>query len=218
MESLEVSARTVDEAVELALKELGVAREEVEVIVLKKGRSGFLGLGAEEARVKVRKLQSEEVPSPVIMAEEILRKLLSLMKVSASVTVKEPSLSETAERRTPITLNITGQDLGILIGRRGQTLASLQYLVYLVLSHQIKARVPLVVDVEGYRERRQESLHKLALNMAEQVRSTGRPFTLEPMPPGERRIIHLALKGQPGVTTQSVGEGENRRVIILSQK
>jgi len=190
----------------------------VEVIVLKKGRSGFLGLGAEEARVKVRKLQSEEVPSPVIMAEEILRKLLSLMKVSASVTVKESSLSETAERRTPITLNITGQDLGILIGRRGQTLASLQYLVYLVLSHQIKARVPLVVDVEGYRERRQESLHKLALNMAEQVRSTGRPFTLEPMPPGERRIIHLALKGQPGVTTQSVGEGENRRVIILSQK
>ncbi len=218
MESLEVSARTVDEAVELALRELGAARDEVEVAVLTKGKAGFLGLGVEEARVRVTKLPPENERPPVIVAEEILRELLSLMKVSASIGVKESSLSGVVEGHSSVTLNITGEDLGILIGRRGQTLSSLQYLVYLMLSHRMKARVPLVVDVEDYRERRVEALRRLALHMAEQVSSTGQPVTLEPMPPSERRIIHLALQEYPGVTTESIGQGEGRKVAILFQK
>jgi len=189
------------------------------VIVLTKGRSGFLGLGAEEAMVRVRKLPSkEEERSLVILAEEILRKLLSLMKVPASIGVQESSLSQGVGGHSPVTLNITGEDLGILIGRRGQTLSSLQYLLYLMLGHQMKARVPLVIDVEGYRERRVEALRRLALHMAEQVSATGQSVTMEPMPASERRIIHLALQDYSGVTTESIGQGESRRVNILSQK
>jgi spoIIIJ-associated protein len=218
MESLEISARTADEAVELALRELGAARDEVEVTVLTKGKAGFLGLGVEEARVRVTKLSPENERPPVIVAEEILRELLSLMKVSASIGVKESSLSGVVEGHSSVTLNITGENLGILIGRRGQTLSSLQYLVYLMLSHRMKVRVPLVVDVEDYRERRVEALHRLALHMAEQVSSTGHSMTLEPMLPSERRIIHLALQDYPGVTTESIGQGEGRKVAILFQK
>jgi len=122
------------------------------------------------------------------------------------------------EGHSSVTLNVTGENLGILIGRRGQTLSSLQYLVYLMLSHRMKVRVPLVVDVEDYRERRVEALRRLALHMAEQVSSTGQTVTLEPMPPSERRIIHLALQEYHGVTTESIGLGEGRKVTILSQK
>lgn len=218
MESLEISARTVDEAVELAIRELGVAREEVEVIVLQKGRSGFLGLGTEEARVRVSKLPSEDGRPLVIEAEEILRKLLSLMKVPASIGVKESSIAREAGEQSAVTLNITGEDLGILIGRRGQTLSSLQYLVYLMVGRQTEARVPLVIDVERYRERRVESLRRLALHLAEQVSATGHSAILEPMSASERRIIHLALQDYPGVATQSIGQGEGRKVTILSQK
>lgn len=218
MENLEISARTIDEAVELALRELDAARDEVEVTVLTKGKVGFLGLGGEEAKVRVTKLSRDNEQPPVIVAEEILRELLSLMKVPASIGVKESSESGVVEGHSSVTLNITGENLGILIGRRGQTLSSLQYLVYLMLSHRMKVRVPLVVDVEDYRERREEALRRLALHMAEQVSSTGQPVTLEPMPPSERRIIHLALQEYPGVTTESIGLGEGRKVTVLSQK
>jgi len=218
MESLEVSAKTVEDAVELALKELGVPREQVEVEVLKKGKPGFLGLGSEEATVRVTKLPSEEADrSAVILAKEILQRLLDLMEISASVELKGSS-SSAETGRVPIALDISGEDLGILIGRRGQTLSSLQYLVYLMVSHQRKARVYLSIDVEGYRERRREALRNLALRMAERVKATGTPVTLEPMPAGERRIIHMALQDYSGVTTESIGEGESRKVTILRQQ
>jgi len=208
----------VEDAVELALKELGVPREQVEVIILKKGKPGFLGIGAEEARVRVTKLPSEEVDrSSVILAKEMLQRLLDLMDVSASVDLKESS-SSAMTGRASIALDISGEDLGILIGRRGQTLSSLQYLVYLMVSHQMKARVHLSIDVEGYRERRREALSNLALHMAERVKATGNSVTLEPMPASERRIIHLALQDYTGVITQSVGEGESRKVTILRQQ
>jgi len=192
----------------------------VEVEVLKKGKPGFLGIGAEEARVRVTELPSEEVDrSSVILAKEMLQRLLDLMKVSASVDLKESSSSSAAMNgRASIALDISGEDLGILIGRRGQTLSSLQYLVYLMVSHQMKARVHLSIDVEGYRERRREALSNLALHMAERVKATGNSVTLEPMPASERRIIHLALQDYTGVTTQSVGEGESRKVTILRQQ
>jgi spoIIIJ-associated protein len=214
MESLETSAKTVEEAVALALEKLGASRDEVEVVVLKEGKPGFLGLGSEEATVRVLRRQSEEErQAAVILAKEVLERLLSLMKVSASIEEKEPS----EEGRALVLLEITGDDLGILIGRRGQTLSSLQYLLYLMVGHQLKAHVPVTIDVAGYRERRQEALRNLAWRMAERVMATGQPVPLEPMPASERRIIHLALQDYPGVITQSNGEGEDRKVTILKQ-
>ncbi len=214
MESLETSAKTVEEAVALALEKLGASRDQVEVVVLKEGKPGFLGLGGEEATVRVLRRQSEEErQAAVILAKEVLERLLSLMKVSASVEEKEPP----EEGRALIFLEITGDDLGILIGRRGQTLSSLQYLLYLMVGHQLKAHVPVTIDVAGYRERRQEALKNLAWRIAERVMATGQPVPLEPMPASERRIIHLALQDYPGVITQSIGEGEDRKVTILKQ-
>ncbi|MCK4697121.1 MAG: protein jag [Dehalococcoidia bacterium] len=214
MESLETSAKTVEEAVALALEKLGASRDQVEVVVLKEGKPGFLGLGGEEATVRVLRRQSEEErQAAVILAKEVLERLLSLMKVSASIEEKEPP----EEGRALIFLEITGDDLGILIGRRGQTLSSLQYLLYLMVGHQLKAHVPVTIDVAGYRERRQEALKNLAWRIAERVMATGQPVPLEPMPASERRIIHLALQDYPGVITQSIGEGEDRKVTILKQ-
>lgn len=190
----------------------------MEVEVLKKGRPGFLGLGAEEATVRVTKRSAEAEPASVILAEEILEKLLALMKIRASVGLKQPSPQEGAGGLAPIALEITGEDLGILIGRRGQTLSSLQYLVYLMVSQQMKARVSVTIDVEGYRERREAALRNLAQRMAEGVKASRQSVTLEPMPPRERRLIHLALQDYPDVVTQSIGEGEDRKVTILYKK
>lgn len=188
------------------------------MVVLKKGKPGFLGIGAEEARVRLTKLPSEEADrSSVILAKEMLQRILDLLGVSASVDLKESS-SSAMTGRASIALDISGEGLGILIGRRGQTLSSLQYLVYLMVSHQMRARVHLSIDVEGYRERRREALRNLALQMAERVKATGNSAALEPMPASERRIIHLALQDYAGVITQSVGEGESRKVTILRQQ
>lgn len=215
MESLEISAKTEEEAVEIALEKLGVAREEVEVVVVKKGKARFLGLGSEETTIRVTRRQSEAtVQEAVTLAKDVLEKLLSLMKVSATVNEKETS---SPEGETRIALDITGDDLGILIGRRGQTLFSLQHLIYLIVSHQMQARVPIIIDVEGYRERRQEALTRLAIGIAESVAASGQSVDLEPMPPNERRIIHLALQDHSVVTTESVGEGEARKVTIKKQ-
>lgn len=215
MESLEISARTEEEAIEIALEKIGAAREEVEVVVVKKGKARFLGLGSEETTIRVTRRQSEAtVQEATTLAKEILEKLLSLMKISATVNEKEVASSE---GYAPIALDITGDDLGILIGRRGQTLFSLQHLVYLIVSHQLQARVPIIIDVEGYRERRQEALTRLAISIAESVAASGQSVDLEPMPANERRIIHLALQDHSVVTTESVGEGEARKVTIKKQ-
>lgn len=181
------------------------------MVVLKEGKTGFLGFGGEEATVRVFRRQPEELrQEAVTLAKEILEELLPLMQVSASVEVKEPS----EEGRAIISLEINGEDLGILIGRRGQTLYSLQYLVYLMVGHRLKAHVPITIDVAGYRERREEALKNLAWRIAERVMDTGQPVPLEPMPASERRVIHLALRDYPGVITQSIGEGDDRKVTI----
>jgi len=218
MENLEISAKTVEEAIHQALEQLGVGREEVEVTVLSEGKAGILGLGSEEARIRVRPL----VPTPVGVSDEaktaksVLETLLAAMGVSASVVSHEKSLVEEKEETTsPIAFDIEGDDLGILIGRRGQTLASLQYIVRLIVAYQLKAWTPIIIDVEGYKQRRYQALQALAYRMAERVQVRRIPFALEPMPAYERRIIHLTLAEHPDVTTQSVGEGEMRKVVIL---
>lgn len=148
------------------------------------------------------------------LARELLEELLSLMNIPATVEEKEPSPDSSA----PVCLNISGDDLGILIGRRGNTLASLQYIVFLMVSQRLKAHMPVSIDVEGYKERRSQSLTSLAQRMAERVVATGHTVTMEPMPASERRIVHLALRDYPGVTTESIGEGEERKVTILKQR
>jgi len=221
MESLEISGKTVEEAIQHALKQLGLSRDEVEVVVLKEGRTGVLGLGAEEARVIVKPL----VPTPgeadniVETAKGVIERLLAAMDVSASVVhYTEPSAQGENAATTPIAFNIKGDDLGILIGRRGQTLSSLQYIVRIIVSHQVKNDVLITIDVEGYKQRRYESLRTLAQRLAEQVKAKKAPFTLEPMPANERRIIHLALSDHPDVSTHSIGVGEDRKVVIEPKK
>jgi spoIIIJ-associated protein len=150
------------------------------------------------------------------VAKEVLERLLGLLGVSATVTSLPGFLVEEVAPASPsITLNVEGEDLGILIGRRGQTLSSLQYLVRLIVGHQTKTWLPIVIDVEGYKQRRCNALQSLAWRIAEQVKTTKRAFALEPMPAFDRRIIHLTLATHPDVYTESSGEGEARRVVVL---
>ena len=148
-------------------------------------------------------------------ARDVLETLLGLMDIPASVTLSDEFTDEDEEGTTSsVGLNIEGEDLGILIGRRGQTLASLQHIIRLIMAHQMQAKMPIVIDVEGYKRRRCEGLRALARRLAEQVKVKGIPFTMEPMPPFDRRIIHLALIDHPDVTTMSTGIGETRKVVI----
>ena len=219
MESIEVSAKSVDEAIQMALDELGLSREEVEITVLKKGKPGFLGLGTEEATVKVTPLsQITRDNNTALLAKEVLEKLVHLMGLTASVELKPSPSDEVSSGRESIALEVKGDDLGILIGRRGETLGSLQYILRHILAHHYKAKIPLTVDVEGYKQRRYKALRELALNLAQKAKSSGQAMTLEPMPADERRVVHLALSVNPDVTTLSVGEGDLRKVIIQTRK
>ena len=177
-----------------------------------------MGLGAEDAKVRVELLMPmpEKESAVAEVTRGVLEALLAKMGVAASITPQASSIVEGEERATaPIAFDIKGDDLGILIGRRGQTLSCLQYIVRLIVGHQTEAWVPIVIDVEGYKQRRYEALRTLALRIAEQVKAKGVPFTLEPMPAYERRITHLTLADHPDVTTQSIGDGEARKVVIL---
>ncbi len=218
MESLEIKAKTVDEAIQRALEQLGVSREEVEVTVVKEGKSGIFGLGAEEAVVRVKTLAPVPGGDVAETASGVLERLLALMGVPGSIVRQAQPITEEGTGATAIVLNIKGGDPGILIGRRGQTLSCLQYLVRLIVGQQTKTWVPIVIDVEGYKQRRYDALQALARHMAEQVKAKGTQFALEPMPAYERRIIHLTLADHPDVTTQSIGEGDFRKVVILPKK
>ena len=151
-------------------------------------------------------------------ARDILEELLGLMGIEASITTSaEFPVEGENEMLSFDSLNIEGEDLGILIGRRGQTLAALQHMVRLILSQQTQSRLPIIIDVEGYKRRRYGALRDLAMRIAEQVLLKKSPFTLEPMPAFERRIIHLTLANHPDVITESTGNGETRKVVIMSK-
>lgn len=218
MRELEISARTVEEATRAALDQLGVTRDEVDIIVLKKGKSGVLGMGAEDAKIKVILSESDEeidekANGVEVIAKQVLADMLRAMGILATVTI-----DKAYDADTPITLNIEGDDLGVLIGRRGQALSSLQYLVRLIVSEKNKKWVSINVDVDWYKKRHYEALKKLAFRLAEQVAKRKRPITMEPMPPDERRIIHITLANHPDIVTQSTGEGDERRVVIQTRK
>ncbi len=229
MESLEVSAKTVDEAVNHALRQLGASRAEVEIEVLTEGRGGIFGIGAEDARVRVTRMAPVEAalsdvpldynePEAVGVAREIVERLLDAMQLDADVMLVPAPAYGVPPGVEPVAFDILGDDLGLLIGRRGQTLASLQYLVNLMANRRLPDNTFVVLDVEGYRRRRFDALQVLAQRMADRVRQTGQSVTLEPMPPAERRIVHVTLQEYPDVTTQSVGEGENRKVTIIPRR
>ena len=218
MRELEISAKTVEEATRLALEQLGVTRDNVEITVLKKGKSGVLGVGAEDARIKValeedynRIAGTENAEADT--ARQVLCDILRTMGISATVDIE---LS--ADEGAPVTLNIEGDDLGVLIGRRGQALSSLQYLVRLIVAEKLKKWVSVNVDVDWYKKRHYEALKKLALRLADQVARRKRPVTMEPMPPDERRIIHITLANHADINTQSTGEGDGRCVVIQPGK
>jgi spoIIIJ-associated protein len=152
-------------------------------------------------------------------AKGILEKLLELMELPATVTLSEEFTVIDEEGNTSsIGLNIEGDDLGILIGRRGQTMVSLQHIVRLIVTHHTQERLPIVLDVEGYKQRRCEGLRTLALRLADQVNTRKMPFAMEPMSAFERRVIHLALADHPDVITESTGVGDARKVVITPKK
>ena len=208
MKTIETSAKTPEEAIEIALKELDVERPDVEIDVVSKGKTGILGIGGEPAKVRVTVL--DKPPDAVVATTDILHSLISLMDVSATVTLVD---AEREDVGGPV-FDIDGDDSGLLIGRRGETLRALQFLVSFIASRRLGDRVNLFVDVSGYQERRYETLRSLADRNARRVASSGREIILEPMPPNERRIVHMALADDPEVNTVSDGVGDGRRVVI----
>ena len=208
MQDLVMTARTVEEAIELGLKELDVDRSDVEIDVVSRGKTGILGIGAEPAKVRIT--QIEAPPDSVKITAEVVENLLSLMGVDVVLTLKQ---LHNDDLDGPI-FEIEGDDAGLLIGRKGETLKTLQFIVRYIVSHRLDDRVNLMIDVEGYQERRNLALENMARRVARRVSDTGREIALEPMPPNERRIVHLALSDHPRVTTESTGDGISRQVVI----
>ena len=207
-QTITTTAKTVEEATELALRELDVDLAEAEVNVVSKGKPGILGIGVEPAKVTVTRLDE---PTDVIrFATATLQTLISGMGVDGTVVLKQANVEEI---NGPL-LNIDSEDAGLLIGKRGETLRALQFLLRLLVSHQIGERASLLLDISDYQERRQQSLANMAQRIADSVIKTGQPFTLEPMPPNERRAIHVALSTHNGVSTRSVGIGDGRQIIV----
>ncbi len=149
-------------------------------------------------------------------AKSVLEELLRLLDLPSTVMLSEEftTIGNNGEASS-IGLNIEGEDLGILIGRRGQTMVSLQQIVRLIVYHKMDTRIPIILDVEGYKQRRCEGLRTLAKKLADQVKARRIPFSMEPMSAFERRVIHLALADHPDVTTESTGEGDSRKVVII---
>ena len=221
-EPLVMSARTVEEAVELALKELDVDRDEAEVEVLSRGKAGFLGIGAELARVRVTRLGAASPADPgetgketaAALATAAVGRILEAAGVNVTRTLRS---AHDPEAGGPV-IDLAGEDSGLLIGRRGQTLQALQFLVTLIVRRRLGEDVRVVLDVENYWQRRETSLRDMAAKVASRVAQTNRSITLEPMPPADRRIIHTSLAENPEVRTESAGEGENRKVTIMPRR
>jgi len=212
--SREFSGKTVDEATQKGLSELGLAREAVDVETVREGSRGMLSMGGEDALVRLTPLTVSDASDIDVhqVAQEALFTLLQKMGIKAQVEVLPDPGSESPNA---FVLNIVGDDLGVLIGRRGETLRDLEYIIRLMVTQKGGKAAKIVVDVEGYRTRRERVLRELAKRMAERVEASRQPITLEAMPPNERRIIHMTLRDHPSVMTNSIGEGDHRRVMIL---
>ncbi len=207
MKFIEKQAATIDEAVKLALDELQMERDSVSVEVLEKGKSGFFGIGAVPASVRV----SYEENTPATEAKAFVNGLLSRMGIKGEAF---PTEGEDGQ----IILDIRGEDMGAVIGRRGDTLDAIQYLTSLTVNRGKEEHIRIAIDTEGYRAKREESLQRLARKMAGKVLKYHKNMTLEPMNPYERRIIHATLQDYKGVTTYSTGVEPNRRVVVALER
>ena len=210
MEFIEVSAKTVSEAITEACQKLGVTSDKLEYEVVEEGSAGFLGIGAKPAVIKAA-VKVEEV-SLEDAAKKFLVDVFAAMEMEVVITVKYK------EEEKEMDIDLAGDEMGVLIGKRGQTLDSLQYLVSLVVNKESDDYIRVKVDTENYRERRKETLENLAKNIAYKVKRTKRSFSLEPMNPYERRIIHSALQNDKYVTTHSEGEEPFRRVVVTLKR
>jgi len=237
--TVEATGSDVEAAIAAGLEKLAVNRDAVEIEALDEGSRGVFGLGAREARVRLtvkpqppsqppverpapsaaepEKLEVEpEEPGrdETELARGALLELLTMMGIEAQIDVREAEAAP-GEKTPPLVFDVRGPDVSVLIGRRGETLAALQHIARLIIGQETTSRADLIVDVDGYKARREQSLRQLAERLAEQAMRTRRRVVLEPMPPHERRIVHLALRDHPSVTTESIGERDRRKVTIV---
>ena len=207
MEFIEVSAKTVSDAITEACQKLTVTSDKLEYEVVDEGSAGFLGIGSKPAVIKARVKSSVEDT-----AKDFLKDVFEAMDLTVVVNVKYDEAENYME------IDLSGDEMGVLIGKRGQTLDSLQYLVSLVVNKNIENYIRVKVDTENYRQRRKETLENLAKNISYKVKRTKRPVSLEPMNPYERRIIHSALQNDKYVTTHSEGDEPFRHVVVVLKK
>lgn len=209
-EYIEVSAKTVNEAITEACLKFGVTSDKLDYKIIEEGSSGFLGIGSKpaviQAAVKDQKLGVEEV------TKNFLRDVFEAMNMEVAVDIKYDEDGRTMD------IDLAGDEMGVLIGKRGQTLDSLQYLVSLVVNKEVEEYIRVKVDTEDYRARRKETLENLAKNIAYKVKKTRRPVSLEPMNPYERRIIHSALQNDKYISTHSEGDEPFRRVVVTYKR
>ncbi len=208
MEYIEVTAKTVNDAITEACQKLVVTSDKLDYIVVEEGSSGFLGIGSKPAVIKAR-VKCSSVPE---RAKEFLDEVFHAMSMVVAMDIKYD------EENKNLNIDLSGDEMGILIGKRGQTLDSLQYLVSLVVNKGSEEYIRVKVDTEDYRKRRKETLENLAKNIAYKVKRTKRPVSLEPMNPYERRVIHSALQNDKYVTTHSEGEEPFRRVVVTLKR
>lgn len=208
MRSIVKMSKTVEEATDMALRELGVNKEDVHVEVLEEPSKGIFGLiGSKDAVVKVTVIND-----PVEKVKKFLSRILSYMKIKGDCMAKKEGSCLYVE-----IVDISSSDTGIVIGKRGNTLDAIQYLLSLVINKDREDYIKVIVDVKGYRKRREDTLIKLANKMAQKAKYSNRPVKLEPMNPYERRIIHSALQHVDGIDTHSEGEDPYRRVVIQAK-
>lgn len=207
MEFIEVSAKTVDDAITEASIKLGTTSDKIEVEVIEKGSTGFLGIKSKPAIIKARK-KNDTVDN----IREFLENVFSAMNMEVTIDIKK------AEDDKVYEVELNGKEMGLLIGKRGQTLDSLQYLTNLAVNKHSDGYIKVKLDTEDYRQRRKDTLENLAKNIAYKVKRTKRPVSLEPMNPFERRVIHSALQGDRYVETHSEGEEPFRHVVVTLKK
>ena len=207
MDFIEISAKSVEEAITEASIALGIPSSEIEYEVVEKGSTGFLGIGSKSAVIKVRKKFSVEES-----VKEFLKSVFHAMDMPVEIIVK------VNEEEKLIEVDLKGEDMGVLIGKRGQTLDSLQYLTNLAVNKHSENYYKVKVDTEDYRKRRKDTLENLAKNIAYKVKRTKRSVELEPMNPFERRVIHSALQNDRYVTTHSEGDEPYRHVVVTLKK
>lgn len=202
MKKVTVTGKSIEEAVQSGLDQLQATREQVHIVVLEQPSKGLFGLiGSKDAKVEI-----ELLPDPISEAIHFLKEVTATMNLHVEI--------ERQDVDQAVKLNMSGKDLGLVIGRRGQTLDALQYLVNIVANRVSDTHVKVVLDAENFRERREQTLIQLANRLANRVSKTGKDVTLEPMSPHERKIIHSELQNNPRVKTYSKGEEPNRRIVI----